>query len=194
MSSHPTVPWCRCAVAAVALALPLVASAATVACADSPPVKFELSIDSGVVRDGKESRIEVRAHADGCVAVHRPWFLRDAGDYELRLDAQEWAALQTAVTPGDLGSLDRKRLAAQTSGVWKESSAGAVVFADPDADVFTLQWHDGGKSHQLVARNPLQAAARQPNATEVNRVAAAIGALRALASRPGKRVGAEVRP
>ena len=68
------------------------------------------------------------------------------------------------------------------------------MFADPDADVFTLQWHDGGKSRQLVARNPLEAAARQPKAAEVNRVAEAIGALRALASRPGKRVGAEGTP
>lgn len=191
MSSHPTVPWCRRTVAAVVLTLPLAAPAATVACADSSSAVFELSIGSGVMRDGKESRIEVRAHADGCVAVHRPWFLRDAGDYELRLGAQEWAALQNAVAPDELRKVDQQRLSAQTRGVWKEASEGAVVFADPDADMFTLQWRDGGQSHRLVARNPQQAAARQPKSVELNRVAEAIGALRALAARAGKRVGTE---
>ena len=194
MSTRPIAPRCRRAVAAVFLALPLAAPAATVACPDSPPAAFELSVGSGVMRDGQESRIEVRAHADGCVAVHRPWFLRDAGDYELRLGAQEWTALQSAVAPDELGKVDPQRLGEQTSDVWKETPAGAVVFADPDADVFTLRWRDGGKSHQLVARNPLQAAARQPKAAELNRVAEAIGALRALASRAGKRVGAEGTP
>jgi hypothetical protein len=197
MSSRPTVPWCRRAVAAVAavvLALPLAAPAATVACAGSPPAAFELSIASGVMRDGQESRIEVRAHADGCVAVHRPWFLRDAGDYELRLDAREWAALQAAVAPDQLGKVEQQRLTAQTRSVWKDGSTEAVVFADPDGDVFIVQWRDGDKSRRLVARNPQQAAARQPGSVEVNRVAGAIVALRALASRPGKRVGAEGTP
>ncbi|MDC8016245.1 hypothetical protein [Tahibacter soli] len=194
MPSRPTVPWRRRALAAVFLAMPFAASAATAACADSPPAAFELSIASGAMRDGKESRIEVRAHADGCVAVHRPWFLRDAGDFELRLDAREWAALQSAVAPQELNKVDRQRLRAQTGNVWKDASADAVVYADPDADLYTLQWRDGDQSRQLVARSPQQAAQRQPKAAEVNRVAEAIGALRALAARPGKRVGAEGTP
>lgn len=193
MFSRPIVPWCRRAAAAV-LALPLAAPAATLACADSPPVVFELSTTSGVMRDGIESRIEVRAHGDGCVAVHRPWFLRDAGDYEVRLNAQEWAALQAAVAPDQLRKIDQQRLAAQTGSVWKQASEGAVVFADPDADVFVLQWRDGTKSQRLVVRNPQQAAARQPKSTELNRIAAAVGALRALAARTGKRVAAEGTP
>ncbi|TDR42073.1 hypothetical protein DFR29_109129 [Tahibacter aquaticus] len=193
MSRRPTFPWCRHA-AAIVLLLPLAAPAATVACADSPPAVFELSIDSGVMRDGKESRIEVRAHADGCVAVHRPWFLRGAGDYELRLGAQEWAALQSAVAPHELGKVDQQRLGAQTEGVWKEAPTAAVVFADTDGDVFTLRWRDGDASHRLVARNPQQASARQPKSAELSRVATAIGALRALATRAGKRVGTEGAP
>jgi hypothetical protein len=194
MPCRPSVPWCLCTIAAVVLALPLAAPAATFACADSPAAVFALSIASGVMRDGRESRIEVRAHADGCIAVHKPWFLRDAGDYELRLDAREWAALQSAVAPGELSKVDPQRLAAQTGGVWKDAQAGAVVFADPDADSYTLQWHDGGKPRQLAVRNPQQAAERQPKAAGLDRVATAVGALRALASRAGKRIGAEGTP
>ena len=194
MPSRPSFPWCRRAIVAAVLALPLAAPAATVACANSPPASFELSIGSSVMRDGEESRIEIHAHADGCVAVHRPWFLRDAGDYELRLGAQEWATLQTTVAPDELGKIDPQRLGAQTGGAWKEAPADAVVMADLDADVFALQWRDGAVSHRLVARNPQQAAARQPKAVEVNRVAKAIGALRALAARADKRVGAEGAP
>lgn len=193
MSRHPPLPWRLSALATLVLALPP-AAAAGGACAESPPAALELSIASGAMRDGKESRIEVRAHVDGCVAVHRPWFLREAGDYELRLDAREWAALQSAVAPDDLRKIDPQRLIAQTGRVWKDASAGPVVFADPDADVYTLRWRESGTLRELVARNPQQAATRQPKAAEVNRVAEAIVALRALASRPGKRVDAEVTP
>lgn len=192
--SRPPFPWRLSALVTLVLALPPAAATAGGACADSPPATFELSIASAAMRDGKESRIEVRVHADGCVAVHRPWFLRAAGDYELRLGAQEWAALKSAVAPDELRKVDRQRLDAQTGNVWKDASASAVVFADPDADLYTLRWRDGGQSHQLVARNPQQAATRQPKAGEVNRVADAMVALRALASRPGQRIDAEATP
>lgn len=193
MSCRP--PLTRCLTAAVlALAVPLAAAAADTACTNSPPTAFELSVASGAMRDGKESRIEVRAHADGCVAVHRPWFLREAGDYELRLDAREWAVLQSSVAPEQLRKIDAQRLYAQTGSAWKDSSATPVVYADPDADIYTLRWREGGTLQQLVARNPRQAAERLPKAAEVNRVASAIDALRALASRADKRAVAEGRP
>lgn len=187
MSCRPPLPWRLSALAILVLTVPPAAVAAG-ACADSPPAVFELSVASGAVREGKDSRIEVRAHADGCVAVHRPWFLREAGEYELRLDAQEWAALQESVAPQALRTIDPQHLDAQTGRVWKEAADGPVVFADPDADIYTLRWRDGSALRQLVARNPQQAAARQPKSAEVNRVAGAITALRALASRTGKRM------
>jgi hypothetical protein len=194
MSRRPPLPRCLRTVAAFALALPFAATAATIACADSPPESFALSIASGVMRDGKESRIEVRAHADGCVAVYRPWFLREAGDYELRLGAKEWADLQNAVAPEQLRKIDPQRLSTQTGTVWKDASATPVVYADPDADVYTLRWHEGSTLRQLVARNPRQASERLPKASEVNRFASAVDALRALASRADKRAVAEQRP
>lgn len=194
MSRRPPASWCRRAAAALVLALPLAAAAAPLACVGSPPTAFELSVASGAMRDGKESRIDVRVHADGCVAVHRPWFLREAGDYELRLDAREWAALQNAVAPEQLRSIDAQRLYTQTGTVWKEASAAPVVYADPDADVYTLRWREGGTLRQLVARNPRQASERLPKASEVNRVAGAVDALRALASRADKRAVVEQRP
>jgi len=162
----------------------------TAACADSPPAAMELSIGSGVMRDGKESRIEVHAHPDGCVAVHRPWFLRDAGDYEVRLSAQEQASLQASVAIEALRTIDQKNLAAQAKGTWKEASNDQVVFADPDADSVTLQWNDGGVAHRLVTRATLHDAAT--NGLEP--VAAAIGALRALSTHAGTRVQAEAAP
>jgi len=192
MSSRFLLPWRRCA--AVFLALPVAAPAATVACAGSPPATFALAIGSGVMRDGRESRIEVQAHADGCVAVHRPWFLRDAGEYELRLGTKEWAALQSTVASDQLGKIDAQRLRVQTGGAWKNAAAETTVFADPDADVITLQWRDGDQSHQLVARDPERAAARQPKEVELNRVAAAVGALRALIARPAQKISAEGTP
>lgn len=195
MPTRPTILRCRRAVAACLLVLPLASPAATpVPCLDSPPASLSLSVSSGVIHDGTESRLEVRVHADGCVAVHRPWYLRDAGDFELRLAAGEWAALQRTVAMDELGKIDQGRLAAQTQRVWKEVPTDAVIFADPDADVFTLDWHDGGRPRQLVVRNPELAAARSPDDVGLNRIAGAIGALRALAARAGRHVGAEARP
>lgn len=195
MPIRPTILRCRRAVAACLLVLPLAAPAAPpVPCPDSPPASLSLSVSSGVIHDGTESRLEVHVHADGCIVVHRPWYLRDAGDFELRLAAAEWAALQRTIATDELGKIDQERLSTQTAMVWKEAPTDAVVFADPDADVFTLHWHDGGRSRQLVARNPELAAARRPDDVSLNRVAGAIGALRALAARAGKRGGAEARP
>ncbi|MCQ4163522.1 hypothetical protein [Tahibacter harae] len=191
MSRRPVPPWCQGTIAALALAAPLPVMAAGGACAGSPPPAFELSIASGAMRDGEENRVEVRAHADGCVAVRRPWFLREAGEYELRLDAREWAALQSAVAPEELRKIDPRRLGAQTRQVWKDAAAGPVVFAEPDADVYTLRWREGDALRQLVAGDPRQAAARQPESAEAGRVAQAVAALRALASRTGKPVAAE---
>jgi hypothetical protein len=48
--------------------------------------------------------------------------------------------------------------------------------------------------HRLVARDPTQAAARQPKDVELNRIAAAVGALRALIARPAQKMGAEGAP
>lgn len=191
MSRPALLHWCPGTIAAVALAAPLAAVAAGGACMGSPPAAFELSVASGAMRAGKENQVEVRAHADGCIAVHRPWFLREAGDYELRLAPQEWATLQSAVAPQGLRKIDPQRLGAQTGRVWKDAAAGALVFTDPDADVYTLRWREGTTLRQLVAQDPLQAAQRQPKSAEVNQVAAAITALRDLASRPGQRVPAE---
>jgi hypothetical protein len=177
-----------CRVGAVFLALPLAAPAAAVVCAGSAPAAFELGIGSGAMRDGEESRIAIQAHADGCVGLHRPWFLRDAGDYELRLDAREWAALQGAIAAAQLDKIDARRLGAQTDTVWQDAAPGNRVYADPDADLVVLRWREGDVSHQLQARAPEAAAQRQPQAAEVGRMAAAVGALRALLQRPGTRV------
>ncbi|WP_300617062.1 hypothetical protein [Dokdonella sp.] len=193
MFSRPPSPWLRRAVAAAVLTSPLAASAAAGACADSPPAVAALAIGSGVMRDGEESRVEVRAHPDGCVAVRRPWFLRDAGDYELRLSVQEWASLRDAIAIDALRGIDPKRLSAQTGGTW-EASNGQTVFTDLDTDVYVLQWLDGSEQRRLVARDPLQAAARHPEATVLNRVAGAIDALRGLSRRTGKRVATEATP
>lgn len=176
---------------ALALAAPLAAGAADAACADSPPAAFELSVASGGLRDSEENRIEVRAHDDGCVAVRRPWFLREAGEYELHLDAREWAALRSAVAPQDLRKIDPRRLGVQAGRLWKDAAAGPVVYAAPDADVYTLRWREGDALRQLVASDPREAAARQPKSAEVNRVAEAVAALHALAARTGKRVTVE---
>lgn len=164
------------------------------ACLDSPPATMELSIGSGVTSDGKESRIEVRAHPDGCVAVHRPWFLRDAGDYEVRLSRQEWASLQNSVAVDALGKVDQKSLSAQTKNTWTDSTNGSTVFADLDADVVTLRWNNGGTARQLVTRGAQLAAAREPSAAGLNQVAEAIRALRTLSMRAGTRVQAESAP
>lgn len=166
----------------------------TSACADSPPATMELSVDSGVMQDGVESRVEVHAHPDGCIAVHRPWFLRDAGDYEVRLSAQEQASLQKSVAIDTLRTVDQKRLSAQTANTWTENASSDVVYADPDADRVTLRWTDGGVSRQLVTRGALRAATSEPSATGLDQVAEAIGALRALSSRADTRVQAEDTP
>jgi len=207
MSFH--LPACQSWRTRIAVALPLLftagvslassPSSAGRACAGSLAVAYELTIESGVVRGGVESRSVVRVHDDGCVAIERPWFLRDAGTFELRLDAAEREALRRRVGVDALRDVAQDSLQAQTQapridGASVDAKHAGVVFHNTDPDTYTLQWRDGGQTRRLVASDVLDAADHAPKTVALNRVADAIRALQALGARQGKRIAAGSAP
>jgi hypothetical protein len=174
------------------LLLPSLVNAASVACAGSPGPLLALSIVSGALRGAEHEQLQVRVHEDGCVAVQRPWYLREAGQYALHLDAAELAALRRQVGLERLRaisteSLQRERRQAQSAA--KAAGSGAAVeYHDPDGDRFVLQWQEGGVQRQLAWRSLLDEAARHPKSVELGAFADAVRALQPLLRRQGKRI------
>lgn len=171
--------------------LPAVASAAA-ACEGSAPPTLTLSIVSGALRESESERLRVSVHDDGCVAVQRPWYLRKAGQYEIRLDAAEWESLRGEIALDALRgvSADSLRREAKAAEALAKRGEGEpeIEFHALDADVFTLQWHEGVEQRELVWADVLDAADRQPKSAGINALASTVRALQLLLQRDGKRV------
>lgn len=168
-------------------------SSAGAACDGSSPPTLALSIVSGALRGADYERLRVSVHEDGCVAIQRPWYLRGAGQYEIRLDVEERQSLHRQVAVGalrgvDHASLQREAKAARALAK-RQDGEPEVEFHTPDADVFALQWREGDTHHELVWADVLDEADRHPKSAGVNAFANAVRALQPLLERDGKRVG-----
>jgi hypothetical protein len=188
---------CR-ARAAVALlfGLGLVLSAPPVsaarACVSAGGVVVDLRIVSGALSGRSEEQLVVRVHDDGCVAVQRPWYLRQAGQYEIRLDATEWASLRAELALDALrgvsaDSLQQEAKAAEALAK-REEGEPEIEFHALDADVFTLQWREGGVRRELVWADVLDAADQRPKSAGINALASTVRVLQPLLQRDGMRV------
>ena len=167
------------------------ASAAS-ACAESSPLVFAMSVQAGAVGPGADDRIEVHVHEDGCVAVHRPWFLRDPGVHELRLNAEERQALLNEVDVAALQGIDQRALTAQ--GAAQPRDADGVRYHATDVDRRVFYWREGEELRNLTFDGDLEAATTRAQAPAGTAFARAARALQALAQRPGKRVDAGSTP
>lgn len=161
------------------------ASAAT-ACAASPPVLIALSVEAGAVGGTAAARFEVRLHEDGCVAVHRPWFLRDAGTYESRLGTDEQRTLLDLIDIAALRSVDQSALDAETGS--RQRDANGVRYTTIDADRRVLQWRDGDRLRTLTYVGEIDTAADRSGAAATAAFARAADALQDLAQRGGQHV------
>lgn len=170
---------------------PALASAAT-ACEGSARPTLSLSIVSGALRGADHERLFVSVHDDGCVVVQRPWYLRQSGQYEIRLDAAEWEALRAEIALDALrgvsaDSLRREAKAAEALAK-REEGEPEIEFHALDADVFALRWREGEVQRELVWADVLDAADRQPKSAGINALASTVRALQPLLQRDGKRV------
>jgi hypothetical protein len=161
------------------------ASAAS-ACAASPPVLIALSVEAGAVGGTPAARFEVSVHEDGCVAVHRPWFLRDAGTYESRLGTDEQRTLLDLIDIAALRSVDQSALDAETES--QQRAANGVRYTTIDADRRVLQWRDGDRLRTLTYVGEVDAAADRSGAVASATFVRAARALQALAQRDGQRI------
>lgn len=168
-------------------------SAAAAACEGSAPPTLALSIVSGALRGAEHERLRVSVHEDGCVAVQRPWYLRGAGHYEIRLDADEWQSLRRQAAVEALRGVSeaslRQEAKAARALAKRQDGEPEVEFHAPDADVFALQWREGGVPHELIWADVLDEADRHPKSAGVNAFANAVRALQPLLQGDGKRIG-----
>lgn len=168
-------------------------SAAGAVCDGSSPPMLALSIVSGALRGAEHERLRVSVHEDGCVAVQRPWYLRGAGHYEIRLDAEEWQSLRRQVAVEALRGVSEDSLRQDAKAALalakRQDGEPEVEFHAPDADVFALRWREGGVQRELVWADVLDEADRHPKSSGVNAFANAVRALQPLLQRDGKRVG-----
>lgn len=147
-SSFPR--WCNLRVvglAAGAFACLPVAAGAGAPCSIDAPVTLTLTITAGALPAGTDRDTVVRVHADGCAQVHRPAYLRNAGDYRIALAADELRQLSERVERGGLQRFDASQVRAQLSVLQKSSgaqrkSAGDEIFTVLDADRYEVRWHD----------------------------------------------------
>ena len=171
--------------------LPAVASAAA-ACEGSAPPTLTLSSVSGALRGSESERLRVSVHDDGCVAVQRPWYLRKAGQYEIRLDAAEWESLRGEIALDALRGVSadslRQEAKAAEALAKREEGEPEIEFHALDADVFTLQWREGGVRRELVWADVLDAADQRPKSAGINALASTVRVLQPLLQRDGMRV------
>lgn len=143
---RPQHRWQGCAALALAC-LCSGALAAGSACGDGAPVWLSLTVTAGALAPDSDRDTVVTVYADGCAALHRPAYLRDAGDYRLVLDADELKRLREQVDSSGLRRFDAAQVHAKLSTLQKQrgaerKSAAAELFAVLDADHYRLQWQD----------------------------------------------------
>jgi len=129
--------------------LALQAGPAAAACGSSAPPTLELSVFAGALRGSEDQAQRVRVHEDGCVSVQRPWFLRDAGHYEIRLPAAEWQLLQRRLDTAGLQGLSTASLQ-QEARRKRQAAASDLEFYESDADLMVLRWRVEGEPRELA--------------------------------------------
>ena len=130
-----------------ALSVACLSAHAAAACDTDAPLWLTLTVTAGAASTAIDRDTVVRVHADGCAEVHRPAYLRDAGDWRVALDAGVLEALRTRIDAGGLRSFDAARVRAtlSTSGksrLARPASSAGEIFTVLDADRYEVRWQD----------------------------------------------------
>ena len=124
--------------------LPWSAIAASPCAADRDPL-LTLTVSAGAAVVVEDRALIVAVGDDGCIALHRPAFHRDAGDYRLQLSAADWQTLRQQIDA--LGNVDatkaRMDVVAKQARYRKDGAAAIIEVVD--ADHFELTWRNGSK-------------------------------------------------
>jgi hypothetical protein len=158
------------------------------ACASDAPAWLTLTITAGALAAGADRTTVVHVHADGCAEVHRPAYLRDAGDFRVVLDAKDTAALRARIDSAGLRHFDAPQVRAKLGSVQKEraqqhASGGSEYFTVSDADRYDFEWADA-KSRGSVTWAGLPAYAEAyPEINALQDLNGVASALQAIARR-----------
>lgn len=177
-----------CVCAFLLWCVPSAASAAAGCDGASPPL-VGLSMVSGAFRGAEHERITVRVHENGCVLLRRPWYWREAGVYEIRLEPAEWEALRAELALEALRGVSAESLRREAEALDKrEAGSTAIEYRALDADAFALHWREGEVQRELVWADLLEDAERHPQAAGINALASTVRTLQSLLQREGKRI------
>lgn len=179
----------RTGLLALALAcLPASAVAAGVACTSDAPVWLSLTITAGALPPETDRDTVVRIRADGCAELHRPAYLRDAGDFRIALGADELKLLRERVESSGLRRFDGSQAQAKLSTLQEKrgaerKSARAEIFTVLDADRYQLHWQDAISRGSADWNGLPEYAKAYPEVTELQGLSDMAEALQAIARR-----------
>lgn len=91
--------------------------------ADQPIL--ELSYEGGMIADPDPTPY-IRVYGDGRAVIHRPVYMKDAGDFELQLSPEELENLLATFAQPELLTLDPARLTAMAAEAQGRAEAGPV--------------------------------------------------------------------
>lgn len=171
--------------AALAVLL-LLASHAALGCGDAEPVEIELRITSDR-GEGFDRLHRIRVHADGCVAVRRPPFHREPGEFRARVDAERLAPLRQRLSDPALRAINPQRALAQAQSALQARSAAEgelrrTYVSHPTG--YVLRVGTGDEAVDLKVESIFQQVELYPGSTDLLRLAEAIREVMALDTLP----------
>ena len=170
--------------------------------ANAPPV-LELSYEGGMIQS-EDPAAFVRVYGDGRVLIHRPRYMKEAGDYTVTLSQEELEDLLRPFADSRLLTLDEPQLAEMAAAV--QPAAGPVRPTSDHGVVANVQVRlervrpEGAAAPlanvdrrvslpvatlEAAARAPVLEAASRAAVEPVRDLAAGVSQLEALAERPG---------
>lgn len=167
-------------------ALLLLAPHTALGCGDAAPVEIELRITSDR-GEGFDRLHRIRVHADGCVAVRRPPFHREPGEFSARVDAERLAPLRQRLSDPALRATDPQRalIRAQSDLQARSAAQGELrrtYVSHPTGYVLRLGM--GDEAVDLKVESIFQQAELYPGSTDLVRLAEAIRQVMALDALP----------
>jgi len=169
-------------VAGISLACLCTSAHALGGCASDAAPWLTLKITAGALSPEADRTTVVRIHADGCADVHRPAYLREAGDFRVALAANEVAALRTKIDTAGLRHFDAPQVRAKLGSLQKEHAeqrkvSGSEYFTVSDADSYEMEWADAKSRGSVVWAGLPSYAEAYPEVTalrDLNRMAEAL--------------------
>lgn len=147
-----------------------------------------LVVTASEVVAASDRTLTVRVDVLGCVAIHRPAFYREAGDFRWSLAPAELAALRAQFDVDKLQRFDAAQVRAQLASTQSARGSDRIEpraerFLVVDADRFQLQLSDGTKSASVEWQGLHAYAEFYPELKALTDLSAMVQAAQALSAR-----------